>query len=163
MATISLDKTVFLFPYCMWGWGEGVGLVKNPKTISDHFSVWNNFDFFIWTFFLVPNCVKGRRLVGSKYKSFFNNFLGISGNLEQFWFLTKFCSPKMGRGPKFKKNISDKFSHNFGQFGTNFIFSFLAKFLSGGWGLKKSENNCRPIFSPFWPIWNSFVFPTSRS
>ena len=66
MATLSIDKTVFLFPHCMWGLGEGVGLVKNPKTISDHFSVWNNFDFFIWPFFLVPNCVKGRGWVGSK-------------------------------------------------------------------------------------------------
>ena len=63
MATLSLDKTVFLFPHCMWEWEEGVGWVKNPKTISDHFSIY--FVQFGTTLilsfhnFLVPNCVKG--------------------------------------------------------------------------------------------------------
>ena len=40
MATLSLHKTVFLVPYCMWEWEEGVGWVKHPKTISDHFSIY---------------------------------------------------------------------------------------------------------------------------
>ena len=84
MATLSLDKTVFLVPHCMWEWEEGVGWVKNPKTISDHFSIYfvqfGTTLIFSFDQFLVPNYVKGGRgsknvkVISEQFSSHFGQF-----------------------------------------------------------------------------------------
>ena len=57
------------------GVGEGVDLVKNSKTISDHFSVWNNFDFFHLTIHFSPQLCEGEGVGGfQKCKSYFGQF-----------------------------------------------------------------------------------------
>ena len=116
MATLSLDKTVFLFPHCMWEWEEGVGWVKNPKTISDHFSIYFvqfgttlilSFD----NFFSFQLCEGGG--IKKNVKVISEQF---SGNLEQV------------RWSKNPKLISDQFSLHSSQFGTTLFFFILTKF-----------------------------------
>ena len=164
MATLSLDKTVFLFPYCMWGCGEGVGWVKNPKTISDHFSIWNNFDFFIWPFFLVPNCDVWRGVGGwaggsknlkvisetkTNFRPIFSAFQPIWYNFDFFY---PFFVPNMGRGGGVGQQIQKLFPTNFLAISANsgqlWFFSCWPNFFSG-WGGQKIGNYFRPTFSPF--------------
>ena len=149
-ATLSLYKTVFLFPQCMW---EGVGWVKNPKIISDHFSshfvqFGTTLIFFIWPIFLSPQLGEGGGDGSKNFKLFSDQIprhFGLFG--KSFIFFV----PNLGVGgwvrisgnycwSKFQPNWDNldffvlifpvtnwkgggaKFSHHFSQFGKTLIF-----------------------------------------
>ena len=162
---ISLVKTVFLFPNCMWGWRRGVGWLNIN---SDHFlaitayleKLWF---FHFWPLFLVPNRGCRRGWLPTKRYLWQKKF-SISANWEQSWvFLYKFFLPWFGGGAgvnKSKNNFRPIFSP-FQPIWSNFDFvHFWQNFFPGGGegGLNKSGNYFRPIFLPFQPIWGSFNF-----
>ena len=112
MATLSLNKTVFSVPHGMWEWDKGVGWVKNPKTISDQFSIY--FVIFgttlIFSFdqFFVPNYVKGGRgsknvkVISEQFSSHFGQFGTTSIFLVNIFFVRNW-------GPKFWNSFPTNF------------------------------------------------------
>ena len=166
MATLSLDKTVFLFHHCKLGLGEGV-------------PIWNNFDLFIWPFDLFTNSEKGVGGQGvgfQKFKSYYwpffypfrpiwntfnlfvqiclspkpgNYFQPIFSPFQPTWFFSFWAIVfSEGGGGGLKLN-SDQFSRHFRK--------FVDQFFLGG-GVKKPGNYFQPIFSPFPPNWDKFDF-----